>query len=65
MYHRCMTSERPDPVDLSVAELRRSLAATLNQVATRGRIVYVTSHGRRVASIVPVPLAEQLDHDAS
>jgi prevent-host-death family protein len=60
MYHHRMTSERPDPVEVSVAELRRTLAGTLNQVATRGQIVYVTSHGRRVASIVPVPLAERI-----
>jgi antitoxin (DNA-binding transcriptional repressor) of toxin-antitoxin stability system len=38
--------------EISVRELRRALAGTLNDTAVRGRIVYVTDHGRRVAAIV-------------
>ena len=41
--------------------LRENLAATLNEVAVRGQTIYVTNHGRRVAAIVPVPVAEQID----
>ena len=47
------------PNEISVRELRLALAATLNSVTVRGRIVYVTNHGRRIAAIVPVPVAEQ------
>jgi hypothetical protein len=28
-------------------------------VAVRGQTIYVTNHGRRIAAIVPVPVAEQ------
>jgi prevent-host-death family protein len=47
--------------EISVRELRKALAGTLNDVAVRGRIVYVTNNGRRVAALVPVPVAEQID----
>lgn len=51
----------PAPQEISVRELRKALAGTLNDVAVRGRIVYVTNHGRRVAALVPVPVAERID----
>ncbi|GAA3957888.1 hypothetical protein [Actinoplanes auranticolor] len=47
------------PNEISVRELRLALAGTLNNVTVRGRIIYVTNHGRRIAAIVPVPVAEQ------
>ncbi|WP_319464095.1 hypothetical protein [Micromonospora sp. RTP1Z1] len=50
------------PKEISVRELRLALAGTLNDVAVRGRIIYVTNHGRRVAAIAPVPVAEQVDN---
>ncbi|MDZ5446311.1 type II toxin-antitoxin system prevent-host-death family antitoxin [Micromonospora sp. 4G57] len=49
------------PNEISVRELRQALAGTLNDVAVRGRIIYVTNHGRRIAAIVPVPVAEQIN----
>lgn len=49
------------PNEISARQLRENLAATLNDVAVRGQIIYVTNHGRRIAAIVPVPLAEQID----
>ena len=49
------------PNEISARKLRENLAATLNEVAVRGQIIYVTNHGRRVAAIVPVPVAEQID----
>ncbi len=51
-----------DATEISVRELRKALAGTLNDVAVRGRIVYVTNNGRRTAAIVPVPVAEQVDN---
>lgn len=42
-------------------ELRMRLGEVMNDTAVRGRITYVTSHGRRVAAIVPVPDAETLE----
>jgi prevent-host-death family protein len=49
------------PNEISARQLRENLAATLNDVAVRGQLIYVTNHGRRIAAIVPVPLAEQVD----
>lgn len=50
-----------DTTEISVRELRNTLAGTLNDVAVRGRIVYVTNNGRRIAALVPVPMAELID----
>lgn len=47
--------------EIGVRELRARLGEVLNDTAVRGRITYVTSHGRRVAAIVPVPDAEALE----
>lgn len=47
--------------EIGIRELRASLSDVLNDVSVRGRITYVTSHGRRVAAIVPVPDAEALE----
>jgi prevent-host-death family protein len=49
------------PNEISVRDLRQALAGTLNDVTVRGRIIYVTNHGRRIAALVPVPLAERID----
>ena len=49
------------PNEISTRKLRENLAATLNEVAVRGQTIYVTNHGRRIAAIVAVPLAEQID----
>lgn len=55
-YHAYVTDM---PNEISARKLRENLAATLNDVAVRGQIIYVTNHGRRIAAIVPVPVAEQ------
>ncbi|MEU5596609.1 type II toxin-antitoxin system prevent-host-death family antitoxin [Streptomyces sp. NPDC020298] len=47
--------------EFGVRELRANLGDVISDVAVRGRIVYVTSYGRRVAAIVPVPDAEALE----
>ena len=51
-----------DTAEISVRELRKALAGTLNDVAVRGRTIYVTNNGRRIAALVPVPVAEQIDN---
>ena len=48
-----------DEVEVSVRELREHLADFLNASATRGQITFVTSRGRRIAALVPLPVAER------
>lgn len=47
--------------EMSVRDLRARLADVLNDAAVRGRITYITSRGRRVAAVVPLPVAELAD----
>jgi prevent-host-death family protein len=51
--------------EIGIRELRAALSEVLNDTAVRGRITYVTSHGRRVAALVPVPDAEALEAQRS
>jgi prevent-host-death family protein len=44
--------------EIGIRDLRASLSDVLNDTAVRGRITYVTSNGRRIGAIVPVPVAE-------
>ncbi|MFB9964962.1 type II toxin-antitoxin system prevent-host-death family antitoxin [Sinosporangium siamense] len=44
--------------EMSVADARKLFAEVLNEAAVRGRITYITNRGRRIAAVVPVPLAE-------
>jgi prevent-host-death family protein len=46
--------------EIAVTDLRKQLADVLNETAVYGRITYVTSQGRRVAALVPVPVADQI-----
>jgi prevent-host-death family protein len=48
-----------------IRELRSALSDVVNDAAVRGRITYVTSHGRRVAAVVPVPVAEDVEAGAT
>lgn len=43
---------------MSVAEARSKFADVLNDAAVRGHITYITNRGRRIAAVVPVPVAE-------
>lgn len=45
--------------EIGVKDLRGQLADVLNDTAVYGHITYVTSRGRRIAAIVPVPVADQ------
>lgn len=47
--------------EIGIRELRAALSDVVNETAVRGRITYVTSRGRRVAAIVPVPDAEAIE----
>lgn len=47
--------------EIGIRELRAALSDVLNETAVRGRITYVTSRGRRIAAIVPVPDAEAVE----
>ncbi|NGO71618.1 type II toxin-antitoxin system prevent-host-death family antitoxin [Streptomyces boncukensis] len=50
-----------NPVELSVADARRQFADVLNSASARGRITYIISRGRRVAAVVPLPVAEDAE----
>lgn len=49
------------PTDPGWAGDRDLLDDTVD-TAVRGRIVYITNRGRRIAAIVPVPAAEQIEN---
>ncbi|MFC7721061.1 type II toxin-antitoxin system prevent-host-death family antitoxin [Nonomuraea recticatena] len=49
----------PEEPELSVAEFRAKMADVLNDAAVRGQITFITNRGRRVAAVVPVPIAEE------
>lgn len=44
--------------EVGIRAARANLAAVVNEVSAHGVIVYLTSYGRRVAALVPLPLAE-------
>ena len=44
--------------DLSTREVRAKLADVINDAAAHGTVTFITSHGRRVAAVVPVAIAE-------
>ena len=52
----------PSAAETGVKALREHLAEALNETAIRGQITYITSRGRRIAAIVPVPIAEAAEH---
>lgn len=52
-------ADQDQPIEVSVRELRENLADVLNGVSARGRTVYVTSRGRRVAAVVPLVVADR------
>ncbi|MFI1165590.1 type II toxin-antitoxin system prevent-host-death family antitoxin [Streptomyces sp. NPDC020801] len=47
--------------EIGIRKLRETLPDVLHDVSVRGRVMYVTNHGRRVAALVPVPDAEALE----
>lgn len=58
-YSECMPANTS--VEIGIRKLRETLPDVLHDASIRGRITYVTNHGRRVAAIVPVPLAESFE----
>lgn len=51
--------------EFSTREVRANLAQVINDAAAYGLITYVTSRGRRIAAIVPVPLAEAAEPESA
>ena len=47
--------------EVGVKELREHMADILNEVAAHGRVVYVTSRGRRIVAIMPLATVEKAD----
>lgn len=58
-YSWCMPANTS--AEIGIRELRAALSDVVNETAVYGRITYVTSRGRRVAAIVPVPDAEAIE----
>lgn len=46
---------------MSTADARAKLAEVINSAAAHGRITYLTSRGRRIAAVVPLPIAERAE----
>lgn len=46
------------PREVGLREARAELADLVTAAAVRGTITYLTNRGRRVAAVVPVPVAE-------
>lgn len=51
-----------DPWELPVTEARDRLAEVI-AAAEAGTVVHLTRHGRRVAAVVPEPMAETADNE--
>jgi prevent-host-death family protein len=50
--------------EVGLREARENLAELVSQAAVRGVTTYLTNRGRRVAAIVPVPVAERAEREA-
>lgn len=61
-YHRCMTTAPAE--EMSVRELRASLADVINAAGMHDQVTFVTSRGRRVAAVVSVAMAEAAEEDS-
>jgi prevent-host-death family protein len=48
-----------EQLEVGVRDLRDRLADVLNDTTVYGHITYITSRGRRVAALVPVPVADK------
>lgn len=46
---------------VSLGDARSSWADVINSAAAHGRITYLTSRGRRIAAVVPLPIAERAE----
>jgi prevent-host-death family protein len=57
-------TEQPER-DPGIAELKSGLSDFVNRVIYRRDVVYVTKHGKRVAALVPVEVAERYEAERS
>jgi prevent-host-death family protein len=46
------------PVEMNTRDVRAKIADVVNAAAVYGQTTYITHRGRRVAAVVPVPVAE-------
>jgi prevent-host-death family protein len=46
------------PAEMNTRDLRAKIADVVNAAAVYGQTTYVTHRGRRVAAVVPVPVAD-------
>jgi prevent-host-death family protein len=60
-----VTLDFADLTDVSVAHFRNRIADIVHAAAVRKQVTYITSRGRRVAAIVPVPEAEEIEAQRS
>ncbi len=60
MYNVVMTTSASDSWEIPVSEARERLAEVVS-AAESGVIIHLTRHGRRVAAVVPTPMAEAAD----
>lgn len=52
-----------EPIEKSAREVRAHLADVIGD-AIAGRVTYITSNGRRVAAVVPLAVADQIQKEA-
>lgn len=55
-----MTATAPESWEMPVSEARERLAEVVS-AAESGVVIHLTRHGRRVAAVVPSPMAESAD----
>jgi prevent-host-death family protein len=53
-------TDQPE-TDPGIAEVKSRLSDFVNRVLYRREVVYVTKHGKRVAALVPVEVAERYE----
>lgn len=55
-------TDQPE-ADPGIAEVKARLSDYVNRVIYRDEVVYVTKHGKRVAALVPVEVAERYERE--
>jgi prevent-host-death family protein len=60
MYNESVTASAAPDWEIPVSEARERLAEVVS-AAESGVVVHLTRHGRRVAAVVPTPMAETAD----
>lgn len=61
LYTADMADETDLPKDLAIYKARNQLAAVIERARYFDGVTYLTNHGRRVAAVVPVEVAERYE----